>query len=136
MDRLYGLANGVESVLKEERTSTISEEIQDKVEDILEEVERDELSPDGMTIKDRLRQDEIDELDAQIIMRLCVLQSRFGEGVEKIANCPGSAFPNVLNARSKTVDWSGALYPIELFDESKHTKAFFVATPFIPALEK
>ena len=132
--RLYGLAHGVESVLRQEKAKTISEETQEKIEDILQEVERNQLSPDGMTIEDRLRQDEIDEIDAKIIMRLCVLQSRFGEGVEKIANSEGSAFSNVLDDRSKTVDWYGALHLIELIDESGNTKPLTVSTPFIPRI--
>ena len=61
--RIFGLMHGIESVCRQESESFgISEAVQDKVEDILEEIETGTQKTDGMSIKDRLRADGIDEL--------------------------------------------------------------------------
>lgn len=130
--RIYGLSHGVESVIEEEKQRCISEGTQDKIEDMLEDVEQGKQSANGTAIKDRLRREGIDERDARVIMRLCALQGRFGEGVEKIASGGGSAFSSLLSDRSSCADWSGAIHQVELIDESENTKSFVVSTPFIP----
>ena len=77
--------HGIESVIRQENESFgISEEkTYCKVEDLLENVDNDKQSTDGMAIKDRLRRDGVDETDAATIMELCRLESRFGPALEK-----------------------------------------------------
>jgi hypothetical protein len=110
LETIYGLANGVESIIAEIRPKTISTKTQEAVEDVLQDVESGKQSSDGMAIKDRLQSDQINEHDASVIMRLCILQSRFGDGVEKIAKGQGSPFPSLLRSPSPVTDWAGALH--------------------------
>jgi hypothetical protein len=133
--RIHGLANNVESVLKaEERDHLITEEVQEKVEDILEDVEAGQQDTSGMAIKDRLREEDIDEMDAKTIMRQCILESRFNEGVEAIASGEGSVFSTLLDKRTRNVDWFGALHYLEIIDESGHTKQLSVFSPCVPRI--
>lgn len=115
--RIFGLMHGVETVVKRENASFgISESTQRKVEDVLEDVDRGKQSADGMSIKDRLRRDGVDETDAAKIMELCRLQSRFGPAIKKIVNGQGSVFSYLDNKRVPEQDWFGALHYMELVE--------------------
>jgi hypothetical protein len=94
----------------------ISGEIQEKVEDMLEDVEAGKQSTDGPSIKDRLRRENIDESDAQCVMILCQLQSRWLEGIEQVANGKGCVFHSLNRLRLPEQDWFGALHYMELVD--------------------
>ncbi len=110
---IFGLANGVESVIKESLPHGISDKTQEKIEDVLQDVLNGTQSPDSLAIKDRLRRDGIDDGDAITIMQLCVLQSRFTPEIKRIAES-GSAFSSVFGDRTKTADWDGAKIYMEL----------------------
>ena len=115
--RIFGLMHGVESVVKSENASFgISEETQRKVEDVLDDVDRGKQSADGMSIKDRLRNEGVEETDAAKIMELCRLQSRFGPAIKKIVNGKGSVFSHLDNKRAPEQDWFGALHYMELVE--------------------
>ncbi|MCE9561863.1 MAG: hypothetical protein K8U57_07400 [Planctomycetes bacterium] len=115
--RIFGLLHGFESVCRQENESFgISEADQDKVEDMLEEVEAKTQSTDGMSIKDRLRDDGIDESVASCVMELCLLESRFTDGVNAVINGRGSVFSHLGARRSPEHDWRGALHYMELVD--------------------
>lgn len=134
-DRIFGLMHGFESVIRQERESYgISEETQEKVEDLLEDVENGKQSPDGPSIKDRLRREKIDETDALRVMELCRLQSRFNEGIEAIANAPGCIFAGLRMRRLPEQDWFGALHYMELVDCSagERAKMHSVFAPSVP----
>ena len=65
-DRLYGLANGIESVMREEaERETITEREQTLVEDMLDDVDKGKQSTDAKSIKDRLYSLEVEEWKAQ-----------------------------------------------------------------------
>lgn len=132
--QMFGLANSVESVLEEAKPNVISRETQDKVEDILDDVRNGRQDPDGMALKERLHSDGISETDAQTIMRLCVLENRFGDAVKTIAEAPGSTFSTVLDSPSSNHQWYGALHYLELFDESQHTPMLSVFSPCVPRI--
>ncbi len=134
-DRIFGLMHGFETVLRQESESFgVSEETQEKMEDLLEDVEAGKQSPDGPSIKDRLRRDGIDETDAGRVILLCRLQSRFTEGIEKIAQGQGCIFPSLRQHRLPEQDWFGALHYMELVDctEGVHKKMHAVFAPAIP----
>ena len=136
VDRIFGLMHGFESVIRQESESFgISEETQEKVEDLLEDVEAGKQSVDGMSIKDRLRRENIDDMDAKCVMLLCRLQSRFTEGIEKIAQ--GHVFSGLQKPRSPEQDWFGALHYMELVDctEGVHKKMHAVFALLFPVLE-
>ena len=50
-------------------------------------------------------------------MLLCRLESRFLDGIEKIAQ--GRIFPRLLKPRQPEQDWFGALHYMELFDSTE-----------------
>jgi len=134
-DRIFGLLHGFESVLRRETESFgIDEDTQNKVEDLLEEVEARTQSPDGPAIKERLRRDGVDETAAYRIMQLCRLQSRFLEGIRLIASGRGCAFPGLNHPEHLTNGWRGALHYMELVDstEGVHKKLHGVFAPAIP----
>jgi hypothetical protein len=134
-DRVFGLMHGFETVIRQEAESYgISEETQDKVEDLLEDVENGKQSPDGPAIKDRLWREKIDETDAVRVMELCRLQSRFTEGIESIANAPGCIFAGLSKPRLPEQDWFGALHYMELVDCSagERAKMHSVFAPSVP----
>lgn len=121
--RAYGLANGFESVINEELESFgISEETQSKVEDILEEIDEDEGLAGGMSLKSRLREADVEEPDAGIVMRLCYLQGRHVDAIDKIATSPDSIFPRVNQPELPELSWSGATVYMELIDCSGGAK--------------
>jgi hypothetical protein len=134
-DRVFGLMHGFETVIRQEAESYgISEETQDKVEDLLEDVENGKQSPDGPSIKDRLWREKIDETDALRVMELCRLQSRFTEGIELIAKAPGCIFAGLNKPRLPEQDWFGALHYMELVDCSagERAKMHSVFAPSVP----
>ncbi|QDU95176.1 hypothetical protein Pla8534_29880 [Lignipirellula cremea] len=76
--RVFGLMHGFETALRQESESFgISEETQDLVEDMLDDVENGKQSADGPSIKSRLHAAGVGEVDAGAVMRLCLLQSQF-----------------------------------------------------------
>ncbi|MBN2293316.1 MAG: hypothetical protein JXM70_12875 [Pirellulales bacterium] len=133
--RIFGLMHGIESVMRQENESFgISEETQRKIEDLLEDVDNDKQSTDGMAIKDRLRRDGVDETDAATIMELCRLQSRFGPAIDKVVNGKGSTFSHLDRSRSPEQDWFGSLHYMELIDctEGARHKMYAVFAPTVP----
>jgi hypothetical protein len=119
-DKIFGLMHGFKSVLREETDGWgITADLQDKVEDMLEDVEDGTQSTDGLAIKDRLDRDGLDETKASLIMRLCLLQSRFVEGVKKVASGRGSVFAHILLQSPPASDWFGALHYMELVDSTE-----------------
>jgi hypothetical protein len=115
-DRIFGLMHGFESVLNEENTYGISRETQDKVEDMLEDVESGRQSTDGPAIKGRLWKEKVSETDAKMVMQLCILESRFDDAIKKIISGRGSVFVSLRSKRSSEMDWFGALHYVELVD--------------------
>lgn len=134
-DRIFGLMHGFESVIGREAGGFgISEETQRKVEDLLEDVENGQQPADGLSIKDRLHREKIDDISAENVMLLCRLQSRFIEGIEEIAQGQGCVFPRLHRPRQPEQDWFGALHYIELVDctEGVHQKLHAVFAPAVP----
>ncbi len=131
--RIFGLMHGFESVLTEEQSPGISRETQDKVEDLLEKVEAGEQSVDIRAIKNYLRGVKVNESDAASVMQLCRLQSRFSDGVEKIAKSPGSSFAPLLRERASERNWHGALHYLELID-SDGDKMHGTFSPCVPRI--
>jgi hypothetical protein len=123
--------HGFQSALEEEQTLGITREIQDKVEDVLEDVEAGKQSADSTSVKSRLRQEDVRESDAALVMQLCRLQNRFPEAVEKIAKARGSRFGRLLRGRSNERDWHGALHYLELYD-SDGEKLHATFSPCVP----
>jgi hypothetical protein len=135
--RIFGLMHGFESVLREESESVgVTAEVQRKVEDLLEDVEAGKQSVDGLAIKDRLRRDKVNESDASLVFQLCLLQSRFTEGVEKVATGSGSIFAHVIRQHSPESAWFGALHYVELCDstEGVHKKLHGMFAPAVPRI--
>jgi len=134
--RIHGLLHGFESVLNEEIESFgISEEVQDKVETMLEDVESGKQATDGLAIKDRLRHDNVDETDAARVLELCRLQERFPEEIDALTGL-GSIFPGVSKLRQPEQNWFGALHYMELVDctEDVHKKLHAVFAASVPRI--
>ena len=134
-DRIFGLMHGFESVLRGERESFgITEQTQEKVEDLLEAIDRGELPADAMEIKARLRADGIDETDALRVMQLCHLQSRFTDTIGKIIEGEAVLFATLRRPRLPEQDWSGAVHYMELVDSTGgvRKKMHAVFAPAVP----
>ena len=135
--RILGLLHGFETELRNEcKSFGISEETQDKVEDLLEAVESGQQSPKSESIKSRLKAAQIKEADAIRVMELCWSQSRFTEGIEAIATAPRSRFRKLAKPRHSEQNWFGALHHMELVDCSagKHAKMYAVLAPSVPCI--
>lgn len=132
---IYGLAHGVESVIKESLPHGISDKTQEKIEDVLQDVLNGKQSPDDFSMKDRFHEDGISEGDARIIMRLCILQERFTPEIKKIVENGGGAFGSILNSRTKTSDWDGAKIYMELIVDLGEKKPKMIST-FAPCLPR
>lgn len=133
--RIFGLMHGFETTLRlESESHGISEEIQRKVEDILDDVEAGKQSSNWMSIKDRLHGEHISESDAILVMKLCCLESRFGNAVRMIADGEGFTHSPLGKQRLPEQDWFGALYYMELVDctDGAHKKLHSVFAPGIP----
>jgi hypothetical protein len=133
--RIFGLMHGFQSVLDQESESSgISKETQRKVEDLLEDVENGKQCSDGPSIKNKLREKEVDEIDAQCVMEMCRLESRFIQGIKKIANGRGSVFASVDKLRLPEQDWFGAFHYMELYDSTEEVskKLHAVVAPVVP----
>jgi hypothetical protein len=115
--RIFGLMHGIESVIKEENESFgISEETQRKVEEMLDDIDKGIQSTNGMDIKSRLHINHVKECDAKTIMKLCLLQNRFGPEIDKLINGQGSPFHSLNRSHLPEQDWWGALHYMELVD--------------------
>jgi len=132
-DQIFGLMHGFESAYRDGDSFGVSIEVQRKVENILQDVEFGRQSTDGMSIKDRLYEEEIDETVAGQVMELCRLQSRWLDGINKIVEGQGSVFA-YLKARHPVQGWFGALHYMELMDctEGSHKKLHAVYAPTVP----
>ncbi len=132
--RMHGLLNGFETIIRQENESFgVSEEIQEKVEDIIDEVERGEQSADGWHIKQRLLRDDIDETVASKVIKQCMLEGRFGDGIEKLIS-DSSHFSHLKSEYVEELQWTGALHYIELVDttENSHKKLHGCFAPGVP----
>jgi hypothetical protein len=133
-DRIFGLLHGFESILQQESESFgISRELQEKVEDIIHDVENGRQSADGFAIKQRLLSDKIDETTAGRVIKLCILQGRFPEGTEKLVSA-SSHFHNLMARDAPELQWLGSLHYLELVDctEDAHKKLHACFAPSIP----
>lgn len=129
--RIFGLMHGFESVIDQVCTPGISRSVQDKVEDLLQDVEDGKQPTDGMQIKMRLERDGISEVQASAVMRLCELQSCFGDAIEQIVAASG-LFRSLNRIGSEEDGWFGALHYIEIRDRTEdgagRSHAAFVPT--------
>ena len=131
---IYGLANGVESIVEESIPRGIARETQEKIEDVLQDIFNDTSLPDSLAIKARFQQEGISEADAITVMRLCVLQGRFTDEIKKIAESRESGFKTIFGQRTQTADWDGAKIYMELVVDLGKQKPEMIATfaPCIP----
>jgi hypothetical protein len=135
--RIHGLMHGFESVLKQELESFgVSEDVQEKVEQILVDIESGQQATDGLAIKDRLRRDHINETDAIRVLELCRLQEHFPEEIDVLTKELGSAFPHIDRMRQPEQNWFGALHYMELVDctEDVHKKLHAVFAASVPRI--
>jgi hypothetical protein len=79
--RIFGLVRGFESVVDEEQSDGISRETQEKIEDLLQDVDDGKQAVDGQAIKSRLRTIGVSDSVANDVMKLCCLQGRFADTV-------------------------------------------------------
>lgn len=131
--KLHGFVNRIESVMNEEVPSLITCEEQREVEDMLDLIDRGKLTTDGMTIKKYMVRKGIDEVVASKIIRLCYLQNRFPDVIEKLDQ-PDSHFHGVLDSPVSTDAWYGATHYVEIADTSGHTKPMSVLSPCVPRI--
>lgn len=134
--RIFGLTHCLESVLEQEGVSCVSRVTQDKVENLLESVEAGKQPVDGPMIKDRLREMDVRESDAAAVMRLCVLEGRFNNGVDRIVSAQGSHWASLKSKHANENDWHGALHYVELYDstEGARKKLHGAFCPCVPRL--
>lgn len=135
-DRIFGLLHGFESTLNQESESFgISRELQRRVEDIIDDVENDRQSADGFAIKQRLLSDDIDEIVAGHVIKLCILQGRFSEGTAKLTSA-SSHFHDLTACDAPELQWLGSLHYLELVDctEESHKKLHSCFAPSIPGI--
>ena len=132
--RIYGLANGFESALEDERERGISRETERAVAAMLEEVEAEKQPADGSAIQERLRNDGVNEADAARVMTLYSLQERYTDGIARIASAAGSAFSGLTPAEPQTHGWAGALHYIELVEQKEGERDHWhaVMAPSVP----
>ncbi len=136
-DRIFGLLHGFESVIRQEAESFgISEELQEKVEDLLDDIENNKQLPKGPAVKARLLREKIDETAAARVIELCQLQSRFPDAIRALADAPGCIFPGLQRHRGPEQDWCGALHHMELVDCSSEERAkmYAVFAPTVPRI--
>lgn len=119
-DRLFGLLHGFESVVEAEaeRCKGISKATQENVEDVLKDVEAGRQNSESLSIEARFHALRISETDAHSVMQLCLLQSRFTDGIRMIAEAHGSRFKTLRHSTfdSDERSWRGALHYLELYD--------------------
>ena len=134
-ERVYGLLHGFECEWKQEQESFgISDELRNKMEDVLQDVLNEKQATDGPSIKDRLHRDGIDKMDAKSIMTYCRLGSRFPDAIDQIAKGKGSIFRSVNKPQFPEREWLGAPQYMELIDctEGQRVKMHSVFAPSLP----
>ena len=121
---IFGLEHGVESVIDRlfECRDWLDRDTQERAEDIIEAVEAGSQSTDGMSIKNRLQTDQIDESDFSSVLKLLLLEGRFTDGVTAIIEGRGSVFAGIKQSRPSEQQWRGNLHYIELVDCSSGEK--------------
>lgn len=126
--RIFGLQHGFETTMNAEVTDGISEEIQAKVEDVLSDVDAGQQSTEGLSIKARLRKEEVDESVAHLVMKQCVLEGRFQSEVKKVTQFRPDRLPEQ--------NWYGALHYMELVDTTHgdRAKLHAVFAPTVPRI--
>lgn len=133
--RIFGLMNGFESTLRREaERGVITEATQEKVEDILEEIEGGEQSPTWMWVKGRLHSAGIDESDARAVMELCRLEGRFVDALDQIHKATGGHEGHAPDLPEH--QWFGSLHYVELVDFSGDNRKplHAVFAPSVPAV--
>lgn len=140
--RIYGLMNGfetaVDSELEQLHSDGISEKTQDRIEDLLQEIDQGTTHPSA--VKNWLRDAEIDEQVACCVMRLCQLESRFPDVVDRICRESGEPFCHIGRRQVlPNADWFGSLHYMELVDcsgesEKKLHAAFSPCVPRVGEL--
>ena len=134
-ERLYGLQHGFECELQQEQESFgISDELRNKMEDVLQDVLDGKQATDGPSVKDRLHRDGIDEMKAKSIMIFCRLGSRFPDAIDQILNGQGSIFRSLKSSQFPEREWLGAPQYMELIDctEGQRVKMHAVFAPSLP----
>ena len=136
-DRLFGLLHGFESVLDEECHDRISRETQEAVEDLLEAIDRGDISPEGLSLKSKLREIKVSDEDAQLVVHLCNLQGRHADSIKKITSAKG-AFLRPYGAYDEPSLWDAALHYMELVDSTTgaRTKMHAVLGPCVPRVSE
>jgi hypothetical protein len=140
-DRIHGLLNGFETAINEEldhfSRNGISEAQQNHVEDMLQAIDQGTASVDPQAIKTWLRTAGLDETIAAEVFQRCLLQSRFTDVINKIADHRGSQFDHLAHRSPFSVgQWLGSLHYIELVDSSGETdkKMHGVFAPCVPRI--
>ena len=133
---IFGLANGIESVIRETlpEENGISSETQDKIEDILVDVDKGKESTDSLFLKQRFHREGISDTDAITIMQLCILQGRFTGVIKKISEA-GGAYSTVFMGKTKSSEWDGAKIYMELVLETGKDRLEIIST-FAPCLPR
>lgn len=130
--RIYGLLNGFESVLEEERQQGISNETQEAVDEWLESIEAHDGELTGLHINDGLRRRGIDENDARRVLEWSLLANHYTDTIERIKAAPGSPFHAIgKHAVMRNAAWYGALHYMELVDTTTKRK-WAVFAPAVP----
>ena len=133
--RIFGLANGFESLLDEEAESFgISRKLQEKIEDVFEDIEAGNQSADGISFKSRLHRDRIDESDAACVLQYCRMGGRFGDAYKKLVDDDGAVFSYLKSSNDPEREWFGATHYMELIDCSseERNKMYGVFAPAVP----
>jgi len=134
--RIFGLLKGFESALNAEQDAVrkhgISAETQDRVEDLLQEIDDGTQATNPMSVKAWLHAAQIEEDVAEDVMQLCLLESRFPDVIDRLASEPGSPFAGLMTKDfPPNRNWFGSLHYIELFD-AEQNKLHAVFAPAIP----
>jgi len=130
--RLFGLLNGFETIIRAEGIVGISKETQDRVEDLLEVVDRGEQPTDPVHVASRLGSVGVSSTDAATVMQLCRLQDRFLNAIDRIASAPGSKFSYLNSKIGAEAQWTGPLHYMEIVEESVAGKLVAVHAPSVP----
>lgn len=117
--RIFGLMHGFQSVIEEETESFgISDETQEKAEDLLDEMDKAGAVWDGMTLKHRIREVGISEEAFSKVCELCLLQSRFVNVIQALADRGDCRMVTDREAKSPIEGWFGPTIYMEIVDTS------------------
>jgi hypothetical protein len=137
--RIFALLNGFESALHEDGDDSkrgISEVMQEAVEEQLEKVDNGGLSES--LFADAIRDAGIDKESARLVMKLCMLESRFVDAIVRIAKSSFSGFSNLerWDFKSPELEWFGSLHYMELVElrDGERSKLHSIMAPCVPRI--